>query len=101
MADPRLWVDFNDVYHDNLIEVDLDFSRPIQQDLLESGRWVRLYDDEGNECEGVIESRSGRVLTVKLDFSTLRSVQLEIVSSPRSPLTPVPHDVRGGRVATR
>jgi hypothetical protein len=95
MDAPRLWVDFNDVFQENLIEVDLDFSAPVPRQWLENGQWIRLYDGEGNECDGLIQSANDRVLTVKLDFATLRSVHVTIVEAFTGSAQP---EFRGGGV---
>lgn len=84
-----LYADFNEVYDDDYVWTSTRRTPGAHVDLLTPGEWVRLVDDDGASCLGIIHTVEGPIVTCKLDWSTWRSIIVDlheshaVVTNPR------------------
>jgi hypothetical protein len=70
----HLMADFNAIRQGNLITASLRFAVPAYwSEPLSVGQWVRLEDEDGNSCWGVVQELNPPIVRVRLDWSTWRS----------------------------
>jgi hypothetical protein len=62
------WVDFNSIRHDGTLPASLRFSSGPRVPAI--GEVVILHDHDGNQCEGRVVARRGRIVDVEPDRST-------------------------------
>jgi hypothetical protein len=76
----HLMADFNAIRQGNMITTSLRFAVPAYgPEPLIVGQWVRLEDEDGNSCWGVVQELSSPIVRVRLDWSTWRSAdQVEL-----------------------
>jgi hypothetical protein len=70
----HLMADFNAIRQGNLITVSLRFAvPPYWSEPLSVGQWVRLEDEDGNSCWGVVQEINPPIVRLRLDWGTWRS----------------------------
>ena len=70
----HLMADFNAIRQGNMVTTSLRFAVPAYwPEPLSVGQWVRLEDEDGNSCWGVVQELSPPIVRVRLNWDTWRS----------------------------